>query len=56
MLLTSKALAGTMTTARGRRLIFAMFVNSVPLPRGLTPAREGRVLGQLCEIVHQHAP
>jgi D-alanyl-D-alanine carboxypeptidase/D-alanyl-D-alanine-endopeptidase (penicillin-binding protein 4) len=55
-LLTSKALAGVMTTARGRRLTFAIFVNNVPLPRGVTPAREGRVLGQLCEILHQHAP
>jgi serine-type D-Ala-D-Ala carboxypeptidase/endopeptidase (penicillin-binding protein 4) len=55
-LLTSKALAGTLTTARGRRLTFAIFVNNVPLPRGVTPAREGRVLGRLCEILHQHAP
>jgi D-alanyl-D-alanine carboxypeptidase/D-alanyl-D-alanine-endopeptidase (penicillin-binding protein 4) len=55
-LLTSKALAGTMTTARGRRLLFAMFVNNVPLPSGVTPEREGRVLGRLCEIIHQHAP
>ena len=37
-------------------LAFAMFVNNVPLPGGVTLAREGRVLGQLCEIVHQHAP
>jgi D-alanyl-D-alanine carboxypeptidase/D-alanyl-D-alanine-endopeptidase (penicillin-binding protein 4) len=55
-LLTSKALAGTMVTARGRRLTFAIFVNNVPLPRGVQPAREGRVLAQLCEIIHQHAP
>ncbi|MCI0463828.1 MAG: D-alanyl-D-alanine carboxypeptidase/D-alanyl-D-alanine-endopeptidase [Gemmataceae bacterium] len=55
-LLTSKALAGTMRTARGRELVFAMFVNNVPLPPGVTAQREGRVLGQLCEIIHQHAP
>jgi D-alanyl-D-alanine carboxypeptidase/D-alanyl-D-alanine-endopeptidase (penicillin-binding protein 4) len=55
-LLTSKAMAGYMTTGRGRRLTFAMFVNNVPLPQGVTPAREGRVLGQLCEVLHQHAP
>jgi D-alanyl-D-alanine carboxypeptidase/D-alanyl-D-alanine-endopeptidase (penicillin-binding protein 4) len=55
-LLTSKALAGTITTMRGRRLTFVMFVNNVPLPPGVTPTREGRVLGQLCEIIHQHAP
>jgi D-alanyl-D-alanine carboxypeptidase/D-alanyl-D-alanine-endopeptidase (penicillin-binding protein 4) len=56
MLLTSKALAGYMTTSRGRRLTFAMFVNNVPLPQGVQPSREGRALGQLCEIIHQHAP
>ncbi len=55
-LLTSKTLAGTMTTARGRRLTFVLFVNNVPLPPGVTPTREGRVLGQLCEVLHQHAP
>jgi D-alanyl-D-alanine carboxypeptidase/D-alanyl-D-alanine-endopeptidase (penicillin-binding protein 4) len=56
LLLTSKALAGTLTTARGRRLTFALFVNNVPLPQGVTAQREGRVLAQLCEILHQHAP
>jgi D-alanyl-D-alanine carboxypeptidase/D-alanyl-D-alanine-endopeptidase (penicillin-binding protein 4) len=55
-LLTSKALAGVMTTARGRRLTFAMFVNNVPLPPGVGPTREGRVLGRLCEILYEHAP
>src|SRR5262249_35633335 len=55
-LLTSKALAGTMTTARGRSLIFALYVNGVPLPKGVTANREGKVLGRLCEIIYQHAP
>jgi D-alanyl-D-alanine carboxypeptidase/D-alanyl-D-alanine-endopeptidase (penicillin-binding protein 4) len=54
--LTSKALAGYMTTSTGRRLIFAIFVNNVPLPAGVGPGREGRVLGRLCEIIHQGAP
>ena len=44
-----------MTTARGTRLTFAMFVNDVPLPHGVTPSREGKVLGRLCEIVYEHA-
>ena len=47
---------GTMTTARGRTLMFAMFVNNVPLPKGVEPSREGKVLGKLCEVVYQHAP
>jgi serine-type D-Ala-D-Ala carboxypeptidase/endopeptidase (penicillin-binding protein 4) len=55
-LLRSKALAGTMTTARGRTLMFAMFVNNVPLPKGVEPSREGKVLGKLCEVIYQHAP
>jgi serine-type D-Ala-D-Ala carboxypeptidase/endopeptidase (penicillin-binding protein 4) len=55
-LLTSKSLAGVMTTARGRRLTFALFVNNVPLPPGVGPSREGRVLGQLCEILYEHTP
>jgi D-alanyl-D-alanine carboxypeptidase/D-alanyl-D-alanine-endopeptidase (penicillin-binding protein 4) len=55
-LVRSKALAGTMTTAHGRRLIFAMFVNDVPLPKGVTATREGKVLGQLCAIIYEHCP
>jgi len=55
-LLTSKALAGTLTTAKGRNLTIAMFVNGVPLPRGVTSTREGKVLGKLCEIIVQNGP
>jgi D-alanyl-D-alanine carboxypeptidase/D-alanyl-D-alanine-endopeptidase (penicillin-binding protein 4) len=55
-LLRSKALAGVMTTARGRELAFAFFVNDVPMPRGSSATREGKVLGRLCEIVYQHCP
>jgi D-alanyl-D-alanine carboxypeptidase/D-alanyl-D-alanine-endopeptidase (penicillin-binding protein 4) len=55
-LLTSKALAGTMTTAKGRPLVVALYVNGVPLPRKVTPTREGKTLGHLCEIIYQHAP
>jgi D-alanyl-D-alanine carboxypeptidase/D-alanyl-D-alanine-endopeptidase (penicillin-binding protein 4) len=55
-LLRSKSLAGVLTTANGRELLVALFVNDVPLPKGATPTREGKVLGKLCEIIHQHAP
>ncbi|MCE9529645.1 MAG: D-alanyl-D-alanine carboxypeptidase/D-alanyl-D-alanine-endopeptidase [Planctomycetes bacterium] len=54
VLLRSKALAGTMETAKGTKLYFAMFVNEVPLPRGAAASREGKILGKLCEIIHQH--
>jgi D-alanyl-D-alanine carboxypeptidase/D-alanyl-D-alanine-endopeptidase (penicillin-binding protein 4) len=55
-LLTSKSLAGTMTTAGGRPLTLAIFVNRVPLPRATPPTREGKVMGRLCEIIYQHTP
>jgi serine-type D-Ala-D-Ala carboxypeptidase/endopeptidase (penicillin-binding protein 4) len=55
-LLTSKAIAGVMTTQSGRDLTFAMFVNDVPLPAGEQPAREGKVLGKLAELVYLHTP
>jgi D-alanyl-D-alanine carboxypeptidase/D-alanyl-D-alanine-endopeptidase (penicillin-binding protein 4) len=54
-LLRSKAVAGVMTTADGTKLAFAMYVNDVPLPRGVTPSREGKLLGRLCEVVYEHA-
>jgi len=54
--LRSKAMAGYMTTAKNRELTFAFFVNDVSLPRGVEPSREGKALGRLCEIIHQHAP
>jgi D-alanyl-D-alanine carboxypeptidase/D-alanyl-D-alanine-endopeptidase (penicillin-binding protein 4) len=56
MLLRSKALAGVTTTANGRTLYVAMFVNDVPLPKGTEPTREGKVLGKLCEIIYQSGP
>jgi D-alanyl-D-alanine carboxypeptidase/D-alanyl-D-alanine-endopeptidase (penicillin-binding protein 4) len=57
--LTSKALAGYLETASGRSLVFAAFVNNVPL-EAPTPGRSipeatlaaGRVLGRLCEVLY----
>jgi serine-type D-Ala-D-Ala carboxypeptidase/endopeptidase (penicillin-binding protein 4) len=54
-LLQSKALAGELETKSGDRLFIAMFVNDVPLPRGVSSGREGKILGKLCEIIHEHA-
>ncbi len=53
VLLTGKALAGYLTTARGRKLAFAMFVNGTHLQRAADTSREGKVLGKLCEIVYE---
>jgi D-alanyl-D-alanine carboxypeptidase/D-alanyl-D-alanine-endopeptidase (penicillin-binding protein 4) len=54
--LRSKSVAGVMSTARGRSLVFALFVNDVPLPAGVTPIREGKALGRLCEILYESVP
>jgi D-alanyl-D-alanine carboxypeptidase/D-alanyl-D-alanine-endopeptidase (penicillin-binding protein 4) len=54
--LRSKALAGVMTTKAGTTLYVALFVNNVPLPKGVTSTREGKVLGRLCEILYEHGP
>jgi D-alanyl-D-alanine carboxypeptidase/D-alanyl-D-alanine-endopeptidase (penicillin-binding protein 4) len=55
-LLRSKAIAGVMTTADGRELVFAIFVNDVPLPKGVNGSREGKVLGKLAETIQQCTP
>ena len=55
VLLRSKALAGYMTTAAGKPLVYAMFVNDVPLPAGADATREGKALGKVCEIIYQDA-
>ncbi len=55
-MLKSKALAGTMTTKHGTELRFAMMVNNVPLAKGVSAAREGKMLGKLCELIYEYGP
>lgn len=50
-LLTSKALAGYMTTSKGDTLAFALFVNNAPLRNGLTTTAVGKDLGRICELL-----
>jgi hypothetical protein len=45
-----------MTTAKGKTLLFCIFVNDVSLPARGSPLREGRVIGTLAEAIQQHAP
>lgn len=52
VLLTSKALAGYMTTAANRELAFALFVNHVHLDKAADTARVGKTLGRLCEVIY----
>jgi D-alanyl-D-alanine carboxypeptidase/D-alanyl-D-alanine-endopeptidase (penicillin-binding protein 4) len=54
--LRAKTLAGSMTTGKGDTLLFAIFVNDVPLPSGVQATREGNVIGHLAEIIQQNTP
>lgn len=53
-LMTSKALAGYMTTAKGRHLVFAAFVNNAHIRDNITTKTFGDDLGKMCEIVYTH--
>jgi len=53
IVLTSKALAGTMTTATNRNLAIALFVNNVHLEKSADTARVGKTLGRLCEVIYK---
>lgn len=50
-LLQSKALAGYMTAASGRRVAFAFFVNNAQIDNAEGTAAAGRTLGQICELI-----
>lgn len=52
-LITSKALAGYLTTASGKRLAFAAFVNGVHSRDGVDSKKVGSDLGRICELVHR---
>ena len=52
ILMTSKALAGMMTTATNRKLAIALFVNNVHLEKAGDTARVGKTLGKICEIIY----
>jgi len=51
-LLNAKSLAGYLTAARGRKLVFAAFIGGTHLARSSEASREGRTFGRLCEILH----
>jgi serine-type D-Ala-D-Ala carboxypeptidase/endopeptidase (penicillin-binding protein 4) len=48
--LTSKGLAGYLTTSRGRELVFALYVNYVHLNQTEDRAKVGKTLGKICEL------
>jgi D-alanyl-D-alanine carboxypeptidase/D-alanyl-D-alanine-endopeptidase (penicillin-binding protein 4) len=53
-LMTSKALAGYMTTSKGRKLTLALYVNNAHLRDGITAKTFGDDLGKICEVVFLH--
>jgi serine-type D-Ala-D-Ala carboxypeptidase/endopeptidase (penicillin-binding protein 4) len=52
-LLTSKALAGYIDAASGRKVVFAVFVNGTHLDTSDQTKREGRTLGRIAETIQQ---
>ena len=50
--LVAKALAGVMTTNKGRAVTFAIFENDVVLPKGVPTKRESQALVSVCEAVY----
>lgn len=52
VLLTSKALAGYMTTAKGRDLAFAVFVNNAHLAKTDDTTIPGKALGKVAEAIY----
>ena len=59
--LISKALAGYMETASGKKLAFAFFMNDIPIeaiggPVPEAAATAGRRLGKLCEVFYADTP
>jgi D-alanyl-D-alanine carboxypeptidase/D-alanyl-D-alanine-endopeptidase (penicillin-binding protein 4) len=59
--LTSKALAGYMGTVSGQPLMFAIFLNEVPMDASGEQVTEataaaGRLLGRICEVLYTYDP
>jgi D-alanyl-D-alanine carboxypeptidase/D-alanyl-D-alanine-endopeptidase (penicillin-binding protein 4) len=52
MLLTSKALAGYMTSASGRKLLIAIYVNNKTVKTPADIEQQGKTVGHLCEIIY----
>lgn len=53
LILSAKALAGYMTTSKGRRLAFAMYVNNVPVQDINAINQVGNDLGSICEAIYR---
>lgn len=54
MVLTSKALAGYVDTRSGKRLVFAAYVNNVPLSDTVTADTVGTDLGSIAGLIYEY--
>src|SRR5262249_52800556 len=52
LLLTSKALAGYMTAASGRKLLIAIYLNNDTINTPADITQQGKTVGHLCEIIY----
>ena len=52
VLLSSKALAGYMTAASGRKLLIAIYLNNDVINTPADIAQQGKNVGRLCEIIY----
>jgi D-alanyl-D-alanine carboxypeptidase/D-alanyl-D-alanine-endopeptidase (penicillin-binding protein 4) len=52
LLVTSKALAGYMTAASGRKLLVAIYVNNTMVKTPADIEHQGKTVGHLCEIIY----
>ncbi|NBO91476.1 MAG: D-alanyl-D-alanine carboxypeptidase/D-alanyl-D-alanine-endopeptidase [Planctomycetia bacterium] len=52
----AKSLAGIMTTSKGTKLLFCVFVNDLVPSQEQTTQSVGRTIGRLCEIVYEEGP
>jgi len=52
-LVVSKAIAGYMITSRGRQLVFAVFLNNVRVKEFSEIEQQGRVLGEIAEMIYK---
>ncbi|MFN0121095.1 MAG: D-alanyl-D-alanine carboxypeptidase/D-alanyl-D-alanine-endopeptidase [Blastocatellia bacterium] len=53
LLLRAKAMGGYMTAASGRKLVFAIFLNNVPMNAPAEANKHGATLGRLAEMIQQ---
>lgn len=51
-IMIAKGLAGYITTAKGRQLVFALYVNNTPMQTVDDLGRIGSDQGRICEVIY----